>query len=159
METTVLGEHRLAVVPQRHARLRHLLTGEDLQAVLGAEYSKHAYRVLCVLIPTLEKEMPEWEFDGYGSEEAWKEQDYDETLDKSPTVDQIVEAFEIAIKVSGGNRLGKLLGLVQSVQKMTDQAEAEANAASTPPSPDSPGNDGESPTPSTGAPSPTPIES
>lgn len=138
--TTVrLGEHIVPVVSQRHARVRHLLTSGDFETLLSPDYGPRTYRLLSALIPALATAMPEWEFNGYGSPEAAERDEYDEETDHSPTTAQIVDAFEAIIKVSGGDRLGKLLSLAQDVRRGMEQANAQA---STPTSPASPGSTG-----------------
>lgn len=156
MDTVQLGRYVLPVVPQKHARLRHRLSAEDFQKVFSGEYSHESYRVLGVLIPALPEPMPEWEWDGYTSEEAQKNDDYNEDLDPSPTTAQIVEAFEKALTVSGAGRLGKLLELISSSQKMMERAQSETPTTD---SPGSPGGNGESASQSTGTSPPTSIVS
>jgi hypothetical protein len=146
METVKIGEHVLPVVPQRHARLRHRLSADDFQAILTKDYGRETYRVLGILIPALPERIPEWEWEGYASEEAMVNDEYVEDLDKGPTTADIVNAFETALRVSGAGRLGKIIELVQMGQRLGDQA-AVARAQTTtvtPPSPVSPGENGES---------------
>lgn len=145
-ETVKIGEHVLKVVPQRHARLRNRLSGEDFQRLLSADYAHETYRVLSVLIPDLPRTIPEWEWEGYANEQARHDGVYEEDADKSPTTAEIVDAFEKAIMVSGAGRLGKLLGLVQDVGRLTEQAGQQVSQSenSTPASPVSLGSVGES---------------
>jgi hypothetical protein len=118
-----LGEHEVDVFAQRHAYLENKLGKwfaalaessqqnldvNNLLAFLGGQ----TYDVLVVMIPTLGRRMPRWEFDGYGSQEAWEAKDYDEQLDKSPTVPEIVNAFEVAIQVNRFNVFGALTKIV-----------------------------------------------
>lgn len=159
METIEICGRKIPVVAQRHARLRHLLKAEDFQAILGADYSREAYRVLGVLIPALPDAVPEHEWEGFASREAMDADDYDEAHDTSPTPAEIIAAFEMAVKVNGGGRLGKIVELVQAGQGLA-KLNAEAMAGSTTPgSPGSPGANGESPSTSTGPSSPVSIES
>lgn len=149
METVKIGDHVLPVVPQRHARLRHLLSPEDFQAILTKDYARETYRVLGILIPALPERIPQWEWEGYASEEAMANDEYVEDLDKGPTTADIVNAFETALKVSGAGRLGKIIELVQMGQKLGDQAavaraQTTQTVTPTPPSPVSPGANGES---------------
>jgi hypothetical protein len=150
METVKLGNHVLPVVPQRHARLRHRLGPEDFQRLLSSDYAHETYRVLGILIPALHEQVPEWEWEGYASQEAREKDEYVEELDKSPLTSEIVDAFEKALMVSGAGRLGKLIDLIQTGQKMTETQQAQAATAVTAPvapmpsSPDSPGGNGES---------------
>lgn len=153
METVKLGKYVLPVVPQKHARLRHKLKSGDLSRLFNGEfYSEEAYRLLSIFIPQLPKEMPEWEFDGYASEEAQKNGDYDEEKDNSPDTMQIVEAFEKAIMVGGASKMGKLLALVQTGLDAAKQSQTPISQ--TPDSPDSPGNTGASPSMSSGTTAP-----
>lgn len=156
METVKMGRHVLPVVPQKHARLRHQLSAGDFQALMSKDYAREAYRVLGILIPELVAQVPEWEFEGYASEEAWKAGDYVEALDNSPTTAEIIDAFEKAFIVSGAGRLGKIVDLIQSGQRAMER---QASGTSTPVLPDSPGENGGSPTPNTGTSPPTPTAS
>jgi hypothetical protein len=116
-----LGEHTLPVYAQRHAYLTNRLARflGDLQAsaetetddVLGL-VQERSYELLCVVIPALEKRIPEYEYRGYGSREAMDQGDYDEQADKSPTVPEIRNAFEVAIKVNGFDVFVHLKGLI-----------------------------------------------
>lgn len=123
-----LGDHLLPVVPQRHARLRRNLTAKDLEAIFSAKYASETYRLLTVLIPALKPNpranppvpgVPLWEWEGYASQEAMDQDNYDEALDRSPTTAEMVDAFEKAIMVSGADRLGKILGLVETMGNLT----------------------------------------
>lgn len=152
MDTVTLGDYRnIPVVPQRHAKLRRHLTGEMIQRLMTKDYSTEAYRTLCVLIPAIDPSskqnqaaggggIPLWEWEGYVSEEAMQNDDYDEDADCSPTTAEIVQAFETALMVSGANRLGNIISLVQSGATLI-----QANQTQTPtvPSPVLPGNGGE----------------
>lgn len=111
--TVRLGDHLLPVVPQRHARLRNLLSSSDLENIASANYAGESYRILCIFIPQLAA-TPLWEWEGYGSQELMDKAEYKEELDKSPTTLEIIAAFESALKTSGADRLGKLLELVSS---------------------------------------------
>lgn len=150
-DTVQLGDYTFPVVPQKHARLRRHLTSEMLQRLMTRDYSTEAYRTLCVLIPAMDPAskqnrmaggggMPLWEWEGYVSEEAMANDDYDEDNDPCPDTAQIVRAFETALMVSGANRLGNIISLVQSGATLI-----QANQTQTPtvPSPASPGNGGE----------------
>ncbi len=101
-----LGEHEYTVHPQRHAYLRHRLGAEieslgesDLVADgnLLDQVLEKAYDLLALFIPEL---MPRWEFEGYGTPSAFEAQEYDEAADRSPTPDQIIGAFEAALRVN-----------------------------------------------------------
>ena len=57
--------------------------------------------------------MPEWEFNGFPTKEAWEADDYNEDYDKSPDPAQIKAAFTIAVHANGVDALkslGKLIG-------------------------------------------------
>lgn len=137
--TVTIGDHTLPVAPQRHARLRRMLSAEDFEKVLSGDYSSESYRVLSILIPKLPEEIPLYEWEGYASKEAMDNDQYDESTDRSPTTAEIVDAFETAIMVSGADRLGKIVNLVQ-----VGVEGQKAMSAATPSSPDSPGSNGES---------------
>lgn len=155
--TVFLGGRVFPVVPQKHARLRHHLSMQDFQTLMSRDYGHHAYRLLCILIPALET-YPEYEFEGFHNDEDYKaymEGDrsrYNEDDDPSPTSDQIVEAFETALKVSGAGRLGKLMTLLQAT------TQAATLGRETQLSPASPGSNGESPSTTTGMSPQTPTE-
>lgn len=67
------------------------------------------YVFLKVFYPAL---MPEWQFEGYGDEPSWNEGIYSEENDRSPSLDQIITAFDMALKV---NRLDALKALREAV--------------------------------------------
>lgn len=101
-----LGEHEYTVHPQRHAYLRHRLGDElgrlgDVEAVadenLLDQVTQKAYEFLSVFIPDI---MPRWEFEGYGSPSSFEAREYDEAADRSPSPDQIIGAFEMALRVN-----------------------------------------------------------
>ena len=124
----------IPVVAQKHARLRHYLSQEDFQKVLSKDYGHESYRILSILVPAIPngiknidnpsiytcKPLPEWEWEGFSSEESWKKYNagdrdaYDENSDHSPTGAEIVDLFEKALMVDEANRLGNLLTLVRS---------------------------------------------
>lgn len=87
--------------------------GVDGAAVVNALGPK-LYEALCVFIPNLAQRMPEYEFWGYGSAEAYKvgREAYDENLDRSPSLPQLWLAFEVAFEVNGGP---KFVGILKSV--------------------------------------------
>lgn len=149
MELITLGNHQIPVVPQRHARLRHYLSNTDFTNLIGGNYGHESYRLLSVLVPVLPQAMPEWEWEGYESAEAMEggRDKYVEELDRSPTTEEIVVAFETVLKVNGAGRLGKIMEMV----KLGMQASQAQTAAS----PASPGGNGVSASSSTGQSSPT----
>lgn len=56
-----------------------------------------AYDFLALFIPEM---MPRWEFEGYGAPSAFENKEYDEAADRSPSPDQIIDAFEAALRVN-----------------------------------------------------------
>lgn len=121
-----LGEHIYEVVPQKLGRLKRQL-GHTLDNLADSTVERdnflgmigdQAYTILAVFIPDL---MPKWEWDGYGSESAADEDLYDESGDRSPDADQIVTAFQVAMKV---NRLDlfKHLGQIVDPSMLRDVA-------------------------------------
>lgn len=158
MELVQLGDKKYPVVAQRHARLRHKLSKDDFQKIMTAEYGVESYRVLSILIPALiqinettgEPNLPLWEWEGYASQEAMENDEYDEMLDRSPTTEQIVLAFEKALMVGGASRMGKLVSLIQAGANLTSVQQTQ-----TPSLPPTPGENGVSTSMSTGAPNPT----
>jgi len=162
MELVQVGRRNIPVVAQKHARLRHYLGAADFQRVLSSEYGHETYRILSILVPAIPhgvqnpsdptryavEPFPEWEWEGYGSEDAWKAGEYDEELDQSPTGAEIVDLFEKALMVNGANRLGNLLSLVRSGATLVE-------AQSTGSLPGSPGANGVSVSTSSGTSVPT----
>ena len=162
MELVPVGSRMIPVVAQKHARLRHYLSQEDFQKVLSKDYGHESYRILSILVPAIPngvknidnpnvytvQPLPEWEWEGYASEEAWQAGEYDEELDRSPTGAEIVDLFEKSLMVNGANRLGNLLSLVRSGATLVE-------ARSTDNSPASPGGNGVSASQSSGTSVPT----
>lgn len=81
-----------------------VVTGDNPLAALGGQ----AHAVLAIFIPTL---MPEHEFQGYATREAYEAGDYDPDRDSSPTAEEVSKAFEVVFRVNGdlGRRLGKVI--------------------------------------------------
>lgn len=79
------------------------------------------YELFTVFIPDL---MPRWEFEGYGSERHLEEDEYVEELDRSPSVPQMVNAFEAAVQVNSLRWVKKVTGFFDS-----QMLRAEANLA------------------------------
>lgn len=139
-----LGEHTVPVYAQRHAYLQNRLgrfidrlleQGVDGGSVLDvAQHS--AYELLCVLIPNLDKRLPEWEFKGYGSREAMDAGEYDDKADRSPTVPEIREAFVVAARVNAFDAL-KVLGTILDPQLLRGVVTAQVAQAISPTSPTS----------------------
>jgi hypothetical protein len=111
-----IGSYTYSVVPQRIGRLKkrlgralgdlESLGGESLLAFVDSGLER-AHDVLKVFIPDL---MPAYEFLGYRSQDAM-DADEDEEGDYGPTLPDIVNAFEVVMRV---NRLD-LLGHLRSV--------------------------------------------
>lgn len=158
MQTIELCGRRVPVVAQKHATLRRRLTQEDFQKILSADYAHESYRVLCVLIPAINPSLPksremgttipEWEWEGFKSEEDWNHfkstgedpsVDLDPEDDPSPTTEEIVNAFEVALMESGANRLGKLLNIASQAGNLVTLSATQTGAL-----PDSPGKNGAS---------------
>lgn len=158
MEYVTLGDHRVPVVAQRHARLRHKLSKDDFQKIMTMDYGTESYRVLSVLIPWMVQinqetgipNLPLYEFEGYRSQEAMEAGDYQEEYDRSPTSEEIVLAFEKALMVGGASRLGKLMNLLQAGASLTSVQQTQTLS-----SPPTPGENGASISTDTGVPNPT----
>jgi hypothetical protein len=168
MELVPVGKRLIPVVAQKHARLRHYLTGEDFQKVLSMEYGHESYRILSILVPAIPngvknidnpnvytlQPLPEWEWEGFASEEAWRAYNngdrtaYDEDADRSPTGAEIVDLFEKSLMVNGANRLGNLLSLVRSGATLVEARSTDNSHAS-------PGGNGASALASSGTSAPT----
>lgn len=134
MPTVTLGQHDYEVVAQPYARIFRgiskiigdaggldptTLESPEMLAV-GLEDQAHGF--LKLLVPNL---MPAWEFEGYTSAAAKAAGEYDdEAVNRTPTLPQIIGAFEAAFEVNGGRRfadsVGKLIGpaLLQEARKM-----------------------------------------
>lgn len=162
-----LGEHVLPVYAQRHAYLQNRLgrfidglvdDGVEAGNVLDAVQNS-AYELLVVLIPNLDKRVPEWEFKGYGSREALEQGDYDEQVDKSPTVPEIRQAFEVAAKVNSFDVLKAVWKVVdpQLLRGLVTAQIAEAISPTLPISPSENGASTSTPSTTTG-PTSTPNE-
>lgn len=148
-ETIRLGSYEYTVVPQRIGRLRrHLgramsdlesLGGDSLAEFVGASLER-AHGLLKVFIPDL---MPIYEFSGYRSEAAM-EADEDDDGDWGPTFPDIVNAFEVVMRVNRLDLLGHLRSVISPElirayisSRMADvirdsQTSSSASSASTP---------------------------
>lgn len=128
-----LGGTDFIVVPQRQARLTRRLFGaegvfssfDELATATGEEASfdsfyeliaGRVFDVLCVFIPHPDGGdkpfMPRWQFDGYASQTAADQDQYDEEADRSPTVPEIQEALRAAVQVNGLSWLSKIKNFV-----------------------------------------------
>lgn len=158
-----LGEHTVPVYAQRHAYLQnrlgrfidHLLDEglDDAGSILDV-VQQSAYELLCVLIPNLEKRVPEYEFKGYASREAYEAGDYDEETDRSPTVPEIRGAFAVAARVNAFDALRAVWQLVDP-QLLRGVVTAQLAQAISPTSPTSPSANGTSASTSSGMTDPT----
>lgn len=121
-EKIKLGEHEVDVFPQRHAYLTNKLgkyvdrlAGSDLDfsdaAGVAVFLGSEAYDLLSVLLPQYGKRCPRYEFCGYGSQQALEAGEYQENADKSPTFEEIIEAFSVSARVQRFDTL-KVLGKV-----------------------------------------------
>ena len=104
-----LGAHSYRIVPQRTGYLKRKLgafvggleewSNADIEGAgdLWSLLEDRAYELLAILIPDL---MPRWEFEGFASQTAADEDQYDEEADRSPTMPQIKTAFVSALQVN-----------------------------------------------------------
>lgn len=125
--TVSLGKHHeVPVYPQPHARLtNHFnrwvvelgpalkeITVENGADEFLASIGSSAYDLFEILIPAYTKRCPYYEFCGYPSKEALEDSNYERTdadYDSAPTFPEILDAFQIAIKVNRFDVL-KILG-------------------------------------------------
>ncbi len=149
MDFVTLGAHELPVVPQKHARLKHGArrlgfdtVEEYFMALVVPVGDQDRYDLLSLAIPELPAAMPRWEWEGYASAEAAERDEYVESGDRSPDYDQIVAAGHKVIEVNGVGRLGKIVGLLQTMTSLSAPA-STPNGNSTQPAPVSPGSPGE----------------
>jgi hypothetical protein len=88
----------------------------NLQVQLGGSIlewaGSSAYELLVALIPTVGKRMPEYEFFGFPSKEAYDNGNYDEEADDSPTIPEIANAFEVAIRVNKFDLLSVIKNII-----------------------------------------------
>lgn len=90
-------------------RLQGVDTDRGMDAAI-VSLGDQAHDLLRVFIPDL---MGKPEFSGFASERAMEEgEDDDAAMDRAPTFPQIIEAFEAAFRVNGGERVGELAGKV-----------------------------------------------
>jgi hypothetical protein len=108
-----LGARDYTIVAQPIGRIRRklgkLIALNEGAAALDGELDGEAYSALKTFIPDL---APVWELLGYETEDAYKsgaEPSEDaEAADRSPTLPQIIEAFEAVYRVNGADRLVRL---------------------------------------------------
>jgi hypothetical protein len=175
-----LGEHSLPVYEQRWRRVvnrlgavldttrmtalraaagDNALTGAAVIEIVG----DRLYYVLCTFIPALPEWLPEHEFNGYASPQAYEQDRYDEAEDKSPTFPQFLDAFDVIVEVNGGKRFLEMLGKALDWDKIKTSLSTKASEwieASSTPQPSLPGTSTESgPTSSTPtSPTPEPVD-
>lgn len=171
-----LGEHSLPVYEQKWrrvinrlgavldtTRLTALRAAAGDNALTGAAVIEivgdRLYYVLCTFIPALPEWLPEHEFNGYASPQAYEQDRYDDAEDKSPTFPQFLDAFDTIVEVNGGKRFLDMLGKVLAWDKIKTSLSNKVSEwieASSTPQPSLPGTSTESgPTSSTPT-SPTP---
>jgi len=165
-DTVTLGNVEVPIYAQRHAYLARRI-GPAVQAVIDrgqavtadnllAFAGDSAYDVLAALIPNLEKRMPRWQFLGYGSQAALDADEYDDTVDVSPSLPEIREAFVVAARVNGIDELAKL-GKV--IDPRLIRAQVNSAIANSIDSPSLPATSGGSDSTTSGATSPISTES
>lgn len=108
VEHVQLGDHPYAIYEQRIGYLQNKLKRTFAQLVtrdvespddlLGAVVVNPSYKLLRVFIGS--KLMPEWEFEGYPTKEAWEAGDYKPEYDRSPGPTQAREAIRVASRVN-----------------------------------------------------------
>lgn len=128
MDTISLGKHEeIPVYPQKWAYLLNRTSKTinkiidssgtlDLETSLGGSVGgwvgTASYDLLVAVIPTVGKRMPEYEFAGYSSQEAYEKRDYVEEEDNSPTIPEIVNAFSVAVRVNRFDLLSILKNII-----------------------------------------------
>jgi hypothetical protein len=146
-----LGQHEYAMLPQPLGYLRSQLglalgnlENIDIEAnsVVGL-LTERGYAILKVFIPEF---MPEWEFNGFPTKEAWQSNQYDREYDHSPTPKEIKKAFIAGAELNEIDllkHLGKVIGpdllkglVVEALQKSMKESgsSSTSSAPSTPPS-------------------------
>lgn len=171
----IAGE-RYEVLPQRIGRLRRKLTLiATAFSAMGEEGTEGAidsagtqlHELIRVFVPDF---MPEYQFEGYASETAREQDQYDEQADRSPSLPELIELFEAVYQVNGAERLMRLVtGVVDPKvvrqiirNEMVNWSLRRSDASPTLPSPN--GESGSTPSttpepttavlPTTGSPSP-----
>lgn len=119
-QTVTIAGRDVPVYPQRIGYLKNrVLRGlRDVQAVAAAgdfqvsDVDRGAYRLLALLMPNLEKYVPEHAFLGFATAEALEAGEYDPDADESPTIPELKAALTVACEASGLDLIGQLRGLV-----------------------------------------------
>lgn len=135
-DTIDLCGETIPVFPQKIGRLKHMMKPGDIQRVISPDFDSESHRVLSILIPAVADRIPLWKWEGYGSQEAKDAGEYVESVDMSPTTDDIALAFQTALMVGGARRLGKIMGLLTAAAQVTPDLPKAA-------SPGSPGSNGD----------------
>lgn len=162
----VIGTYTYSVVPQRIGRLKKRLgpalgSLQELQgdSLVGfvSDSLERSHAVLKVFIPDL---MPLYEFSGYRSEAAM-EADEDEEGEFGPTIPDIINAFEVVMKVNRLDLLGHLRTVIspEIIKALITNQIAESIRSTSSPSQTSaslPGLDSDSMSSSTIPPTSTP---
>ena len=112
MELVKVGTKNIPVVPQRHARLRHLLSADDFQAIMTGDYARAAVPRPGDSDPRAAGRDPPLAVGRVrlsGGHGLWalrrgRRQQPDDGGDR--------RLFREALMVSGANRLGKIMDLV-----------------------------------------------
>lgn len=169
-----LGGVTVPVIPQKHAYISHRLGPAIQSAVEGGEgltgdrigdwLGAGAYEALSALVPTLPAAIPLHVFQGYPTVEAYEAGDFDEAVSEHlagcPTIPEIDEAFAVAMRVNGIDKLvelGKAIAGPSGLALL--RAQAMASIADSISSPTSPSTTGESDSTSSGTTVPTSTES
>lgn len=156
-----LGTHPLPVYEQapmriikRLAKLRDAFTGAlddtgefDPQKFFSG-LGTHVYYLFCTFIPNLPERMPEWEFWGYSSRDAYESGDFDPERDgkEAATFTQWLDAFDVIVEVHGGKRFMDMLGGVFDPKLLrAEMSLALSEWRESIGSPSSPGRNGTSP--------------
>lgn len=180
MDQIKLGNHEeIPVYAQRWAYLANRTSKEVMDIlsqaeVVGAEgelsfsmvdwAGSSTYGLLNSLVPTVGKRMPEYEWHGYISKEAWDNQEYDPDNDPSPTIPEIIEAFNVAIRVNRFDLVSVLKNIIDPKELRgpitkriasaisrgslnSQQANGESELTNSSQMPPTSGENGESPSP------------
>ncbi len=153
--TVTLGDTDYPVVPQRVGYLYNKLSIGDVAAVQdGSATGSQMYRFLTVLVPDYGKRVREHEFFGFESKDAQAKGEYDEAKDSSPRPDEVIDALEKVVLVSGGERIKNWLGpeMLRGLIRYAIPELLERNSA---PSPSLPPPSGESDPTTSGPTGPT----
>lgn len=140
-----LGTHSVPVYPQKVGRVLNrmgwiieLLAGADTMSAAPAQIlmqvgGEGAYALLSLCVPNVEKHLPEWEFRGYASKERYDAGEYDDALDNSPEIPEVLTAIETSFEV---NRLFALAEKMRGANPPTPPtAAAVSTVSATPPAP------------------------